>query len=358
VASNAAAKADTFPKLLIQNAQLYGSRPAMRHKDLGIWQTWTWAEVLEVVRAYAVGLHHLGLERGETIAIVGANRPKLYWSVMAAQMLGAVPVPVYAEMSAINPVLLFPAVLDQKAEALGAAYAASLSMGVGQFCTNPGLVLALDCPALDRFVAAAAEAVSATSPATMLTPGIHAAYEEGVERLLGNAGATLVARGAAASGCYQGQAALFLASADDFLADEAMSQEVFGASSVLVRCADEAAMTRVIAALEGQLTATVHFAGADEAMVGRLLPQLEGKVGRLIANGWPTGVEVSHAMVHGGPFPATSDGRSTSVGTLAIDRFLRPVCYQDFPASLLPAPLKPGAQDGVPHRFDGRLVTG
>ena len=97
MATNAAASADTFPKLLIRNAQLYGARPSMRHKNLGIWQTWTWAEALEIVRAYAVGLHRLGLKRGETIAIVGGNRPKLYWSVMAAQMLGAVPVPVYAD---------------------------------------------------------------------------------------------------------------------------------------------------------------------------------------------------------------------------------------------------------------------
>lgn len=268
-----------------------------------------------------------------------------------------VPIPVYAEMSAINPVLLFPAALDEKAEALGAAYAASLTMGAGQFCTNPGLVLAIDGPALDRFLAAAAAAVSAAAPATMLTPAIHAAYEAGVGRLIGNARVAAVARGPEVPGKCEGRAALFAASADDFLADEGLSQEVFGASSLLVRCADEAVLAGVIERLEGQLTATVHFAGADEDMVGRLLPRLERKAGRLIANGWPTGVEVSHAMVHGGPFPATSDGRSTSVGTLAIERFLRPVCYQDFPASLLPAPLKPGGQAGIPHRFDGRFVA-
>nr|WP_301287141.1 aldehyde dehydrogenase (NADP(+)) [Sphingobium sp. OAS761] len=268
-----------------------------------------------------------------------------------------VPIPVYAEMSAINPVLLMPAALEEKAEALGAAYVASLTMGAGQFCTNPGLVLALESPALDRFLAAAAQAVSEAPAATMLTPTIHAAFEKGVGQLLDNACVVPLARGREGQGPHQGQAALFLASADDFLADDHVSQEVFGASSVLVRCAGEAALARVIARLEGQLTATVHFTVADEPLVARLLPQLAEKAGRLIANGWPTGVEVCHAMVHGGPFPATSDGRSTSVGTRAIERFLRPVCYQDFPASLLPDLLRPGAQRGLPHRLDGRFLA-
>jgi NADP-dependent aldehyde dehydrogenase len=260
-------------------------------------------------------------------------------------------------MSAVNPVLLMPSALDERAEALGAAYSASLTMGAGQFCTNPGLVLAIDSPALDRFLGAAAQAISDAPAATMLTPAIHAAYQQGIDRLHGKARIETVARGKEAQGPHQGRAALFLASDEVFLADEDLSQEVFGASSMLVRCADEAALARVVARLEGQLTATVHFADSDEPMVGRLMPLLEQKAGRLIANGWPTGVEVCHAMVHGGPFPATSDGRTTSVGTLAIERFLRPVCYQDFPASLLPVSLKPGAQQGLPHRFDGRFMA-
>lgn len=269
----------------------------------------------------------------------------------------AVPIPVYAEMSAINPVLLMPAALEEKAEALGAAYVASLTMGAGQFCTNPGLVLALEGPALDRFLTAAAQAVSESSAATMLTPAIHAAYQKGVDQLLATPCVTTLARGKEAQGPHQGRAALFAVSAGDFLADEQVSQEVFGASSLLVRCADEAALARVIEHLEGQLTATVHFASADEPLVARLMPLLQQKAGRLIANGWPTGVEVCDAMVHGGPFPATSDGRSTSVGTRAIERFLRPVCYQDFPANLLPDVLRPGAQAGLPHRLDGRFLA-
>ena len=133
--------------------------------------------------------------------------------------------------------------------------------------------------------------------------------------------------------------------------------EVFGASSLIVRCRDEAELLDVSEHLEGQLTATLHMTADDESLARRLMPVLERKAGRLIANGWPTGVEVSHAMVHGGPFPATSDGRSTSVGTLAIDRFLRPVCYQDFPDALLPPELRRDALDTRPHRLDGVYRT-
>lgn len=293
--------------------------------------------------------------RIRAVGFTGSRAGGLALMKIAAERL--VPIPVYAEMSAINPVLLMPVAIEEKAEALGAAYVASLTMGAGQFCTNPGLVLALEGPALDRFLVAATQAVCEASAATMLTPAIHAAYEKGVAQLLDNARVVPLACGKEAQGPHQGQAVLFSVAADDFLADEHVSREVFGASSVLVRCADEAALARVVEGLEGQLTATVHFTAADEPLVARLLPLLEEKAGRLIANGWPTGVEVCHAMVHGGPFPATSDGRSTSVGTRAIERFLRPVCYQDFPASLLPDPLKPGAQQGLPHRLDGRFLA-
>jgi NADP-dependent aldehyde dehydrogenase len=135
-----------------------------------------------------------------------------------------------------------------------------------------------------------------------------------------------------------------------------LMNEVFGPSSVVVRCGDESQLLQVLEHLEGQLTATLHMTVQDEALAARLLPVLERKAGRLLANGWPTGVEVSHAMVHGGPFPATSDGRSTSVGTLAIDRFLRPVCYQDFPDALLPSVLRSAALDQRPRRLDGKYL--
>ncbi|WP_213982481.1 aldehyde dehydrogenase (NADP(+)) [Sphingomonas sp. dw_22] len=263
-----------------------------------------------------------------------------------------VPIPVYAEMSSINPVFLLPAALEARAEALGAAYVGSVTMGAGQFCTNPGLVLALEGPALDRFVTAASESMTCAVPQTMLTPGIHKAYQSGVARWASAPAIKLLAEGKEADGPTSGQGALFTMTGADFIADPSHAEEVFGATSLLVRCADIEEMLKVVALLEGQLTATLHLDDADIEVAGKLLPLLERLVGRILANGWPTGVEVTDAMVHGGPYPSTSDGRSTSVGTLAIDRFLRPVSYQDLPAALLPAELRDG-DAGVPRRVDG-----
>ena len=254
----------------------------------------------------------------------------------------AEPIPVYAEMSSINPVVLMPAALSARAEALGAAFAASLSQGAGQFCTNPGLVIALDGPALDSFVAAASAALGAASPQVMLTPGIRAAYGAGVAALDQNAAARRV-----------GSGALFETTAMEFMADKALGAEVFGVASLIVRCTDFVQMAEVIHALEGQLTATLQIDPDDSTAAAPILALLQARAGRVLANGWPTGVEVTHAMVHGGPFPATSDGRTTSVGTLAITRFLRPVCYQDMPDALLPPPLQAANPWRIPRRVNG-----
>ncbi|MBY6264326.1 aldehyde dehydrogenase (NADP(+)), partial [Azospirillum sp. 412522] len=210
-------------------------------------------------------------------------------------------------------------------------------------------------PDLDRFVGAATEALGGSAASTMLTPGIHAAYDSGVAKLAGSGAVTTLGRGLACSGPNQAQAAFFTATAEAFLADTGLQEEVFGAASLLIRCPDVAAMTAVAEKLEGQLTATLQMDAADKAAVAGLIPTLERKAGRILANGWPTGVEVCHAMVHGGPFPATSDPRSTSVGTLAIRRFLRPVCYQDIPADLLPEALRDGNPQGIWRRIDGTL---
>jgi NADP-dependent aldehyde dehydrogenase len=262
------------------------------------------------------------------------------------------PIPVYAEMSSINPVVLLPGALAARAEALGKEFVNSLTMGVGQFCTNPGLVLAMEGPGLDSFIASASAALGQVAPATMLTSGIHAAYEKGVEKLLSHARVKAIARGPEATGMNCGRGALFSIAADDVIKHPEVTEEVFGASSMVVRCTSEKQLLDALEHLEGQLTATVHLTDEDLPLAARLVPTLERKAGRVLANGWPTGVEVSHAMVHGGPFPATSDSRSTSVGTLAIERFLRPVCYQDFPDALLPAPLRREATKH-PHRHDG-----
>ncbi|ODP36533.1 aldehyde dehydrogenase (NADP(+)) [Sphingomonas turrisvirgatae] len=263
------------------------------------------------------------------------------------------PIPVYAEMSSVNPVLLFPAALANRAEALGAGFVASLTMGSGQFCTNPGLVIGIDGPDLDRFVAAAAQALEQAQPQVMLTAGIHGAYSTGVETLAGHDGVELVARGVAATACNCGQAALFSTSAAALAANPALAHEVFGASSVVIRAKDWGEVAALLETLEGQLTATLQIDADDVEAARPLLPILERKAGRILANGWPTGVEVSHAMVHGGPYPATSDPRSTSVGSAAIERYLRPICYQDLPQALLPQAVRDGNPQRLPRLVDG-----
>ncbi|MFD1814171.1 aldehyde dehydrogenase (NADP(+)) [Rhodococcus gannanensis] len=264
------------------------------------------------------------------------------------------PIPVYAEMSSINPVFPLAGALRERAAELGAAFVGSLTMGSGQFCTNPGLVIAVDGPDLDTFIAAAAEALQASAATPMLTPNIARSYADGVEEFTD--AATVVARGDAEGGPNCGRPALFTALAGDFLGSETLQQEIFGASSLIVRCRDLDEVRAVTERLEGQLTATIHADLGDHADAGTLLDLLELKAGRILFNGWPTGVEVGHAMVHGGPYPSTSDSRTTSVGSLAIERFLRPVAYQDVPPALLPTAIADGNPDRIWRRVDGELT--
>ncbi len=266
------------------------------------------------------------------------------------------PIPVYAEMSSINPVFLLPGALSASRAALATGFVDSLTLGVGQFCTNPGLVMGLQGDHFDQFVDAAKAALEAKSAGTMLTPGIHQAYVGGVERLSSIAGVTLVAQGKTdGTGCAA-QASLYLCDAATYLSTKALEDEVFGPCALLIRCRDAAEMLQVAEHLEGQLTATVHAVAADRAHAASLLPVLERKAGRILFNGFPTGVEVAHAMVHGGPFPATSDSRSTSVGASAIDRFLRPVSYQNVPADLLPDALAEHNPLKLARLVDGSLT--
>ncbi len=281
---------------------------------------------------------------GQALVTVASNRPE--------------PIPIYAEMSSINPVILFPAAARARGAALGADYVASLTMGAGQFCTNPGLVLALAGTDHEAFVAAAAAALAGQAAQTMLTPGIHAAYERGVAALAGHPQVTTVARGSEAAGPAACRPALFQTTAASFRADHTLGAEVFGASSLVVTAADLDEVGRIIDGLEGQLTATLLFDPEDEPLVAPIVARLARRCGRILANGWPTGVEVCHAMVHGGPWPATSDSRTTSVGTLAIERFLRPVCYQNLPDRLLPEPLRAANPWQAPRRLNGRMQQG
>jgi 2,5-dioxopentanoate dehydrogenase len=259
-----------------------------------------------------------------------------------------VPIPVYAEMSSINPVLLLPEALKARGEALGSAFVASLTLGAGQFCTKPGLVLAIMGEGLGAFIAAAIEALSASAPATLLTRGISEAYERGVAALAHHPATDQLVGGLGANG-----PALFSCAASDFIAAPTLHEEVFGPAALVVHARDAAELETVLRAVEGQLTTTIHMDPDDEPFARTLLPLLERKAGRTLANGWPTGVEVTDAMVHGGPYPATSDSRTTSVGSLAINRFLRPVAYQNLPPGLLP----PALRDDGPARMP-RLVNG
>lgn len=262
------------------------------------------------------------------------------------------PIPLYAEMSSINPVLLLAQALAERGADIARAFVGSLTLGAGQFCTNPGLILAVDSPALRAFEAAAAAALKAVPGQTMLTPGIHASYAQGVEQLLRHPEVETLGQGLGGER-YQARAGLFATSAAAFMARPELRGEVFGPASLIVRCTDAAQLQALLEGLEGQLTIALHLSDADHPQVRALLPLLERKAGRLLVNGFGTGVEVGHAMVHGGPFPATSDTRTTSVGSLAIQRFLRPVSYQDLPQTLLPEALRSDNPLQVPQRLYG-----
>jgi NADP-dependent aldehyde dehydrogenase len=259
-------------------------------------------------------------------------------ALMAAAAARPVPIPVYAEMSSINPVFLLPGALAARAEEIAAGFAGSLVLGVGQMCTNPGLVLGIAGPDLDRFANAAAQALAGGAACAMLSPGIAGNFQRGITQLAEHAEVKTLALAPQAEG--KGAPALFVSSSTAFLSQHALQEEIFGPASLVVACKDMAEMVQVAEKLEGQLTATLQLDEADIEAARALLPVLERKVGRILANGFPTGVEVSSAMVHGGPFPSTSDGRSTSVGTGAIERFLRPVSYQNLPQGLLPEVLR------------------
>lgn len=289
------------------------------------------------------------------VGFTGSRRGGL--ALVATAAAREVPIPVYAEMAAVNPVVVLPGALGDPA-ALASAYVGSLTQGSGQFCTNPGLLFVPTGAAGDAFVAASADVVRGASGQTMLTEGIASAYDQGVAALREVTGVEVVAQGSADGvGAPAPQLVHVAADAVDGAWD-GVTQEVFGASGVIVRYADTAALAQRLAGIEGQLTATLHLDADDEgdlAAARELLPVLEDRVGRILVGGWPTGVEVCDAMVHGGPFPATSDSRTTSVGSLAIERFQRPVCYQNLPAALLPEAIADGNPWQLTRRIDGTL---
>ncbi len=251
-----------------------------------------------------------------------------------------VPIPVYSEMGSSNPVFILPGALKSRGEQIAAGLAGSINMGAGQFCTNPGLFMVQKSDDTDTFSANLTESFSGLESQVMLTPGIHNAYKDGTNRLTQSGNYKIMARGQEEQSQLAGRPTLFQADYNEVKGNPLLTEEVFGPSSIMVNAETEDEILDFARSLDGHLTTTIHADDSDGELVDLLLPILQEKVGRIIFNGYPTGVEVCHAMVHGGPFPATTVSSSTSVGTAAIYRFLRPVCYQDIPDRHLPDALK------------------
>lgn len=250
------------------------------------------------------------------------------------------PIPFYGELGSVNPVFMLPNALADKAEMLGAAWIGSLTMGAGQFCTNPGVVVAVKGADFETFTTAAVAALADVPEQKMLTDGIHSAFEAGIRDFT----SLMTELGACARSDTPRHAlpAVFKIDAKTWMNTPALQHEVFGAAGILIECDDVAQMQDLAECLEGQLTTTLHLNDEDHDLAQALLPVLEEKAGRILCNGFPTGVEVCSAMMHGGPYPSSTDVRATSVGTLAIVRWLRPVSYQDFPTGLLHPELQNG----------------
>jgi NADP-dependent aldehyde dehydrogenase len=282
------------------------------------------------------------LSAGRALFDAGASRPE--------------PIPVYAEMGSVNPVFVLPAALDERADAIAEGLAQSVTLGVGQFCTCPGIAAGIDGPSFERFVSRMEGLIAHARPGTMLYPRILHSYEAGSRQLSAIDGVrTVRGEGVAGEEGVHARPTLFVTDARTFLAHHELRQEVFGPSTVLVRCDSREQLADVARAMEGQLTATIHGTAADLSEHAALLSTLERKAGRLIVNGFPTGVEVCSAMQHGGPYPATTDARSTSVGTAAIHRFARPVAFQNFPPSALPLELQDANPRRVWRSVDGEM---
>ena len=268
------------------------------------------------------------------------------------------PIPVYAEMGSTNPVFVLPRALQQRREAIARDLAASVAMGVGQFCTSPGLIFLQSSEEEEQFREMLSQNMSETGGGVMLTPGIRNNYQQGVEKLSQIKGVEVLAKGKEGATACHGTAYLLHTAAHTFLEEEALEEEVFGPSTLAVTAQHKEELLQAARQLRGHLTITIHGTEEDLLENRDLIGILEQKAGRLIINGYPTGVEVGHAMVHGGPYPATTDGRSTSVGTSAIVRFTRPVCYQAFPAALLPDELKDGNPLGIWRLVNGEYRKG
>ena len=263
------------------------------------------------------------------------------------------PIPVYAEMSSINPVFLLPSAFDN-IQTFVDGFINSLTMGAGQFCTNPGLLVFIENKDSQKLIKSLSDAIENTNTQTMLTENIYNSYCVGLSKLEKNKNVRLLVKSNSSTEPNQCQAALFETTAKNFLSDTDLSEEVFGASSLIVKCETEGEMEKIAKSIEGQLTGSLHLnKDQDEKLAKKIISHLELKVGRIILNQFPTGVEVCNAMVHGGVYPATSDSRSTSVGSNAISRFLRPICYQNFPQTYLRDEIKNDNPNNIIQLLNG-----
>lgn len=283
------------------------------------------------------------LRGGRALFDVAASRPE--------------PIPVYAEMGSVNPVFVLPGALAERGAAFAEGLKNSVTLGAGQFCTCPGLVVGLQSEHMNQFVNRIGKLFEGVQPATMLHPGIASNYEAGVKKFRAVAGvnATRAAR-AAEQTKTQTQATVFTTDAATFLKNHELSEEVFGPSTLVVNCGTREELETIARNLTGHLTATVHATDADLNEFKSLISILETKAGRLVYNGFPTGVEVCAAMTHGGPYPATTDTRSTSVGFYALKRFARPVSYQNFPQAALPVELQDANPLGIWRMVDNQMT--
>ena len=278
---------------------------------------------------------------GRILMDVAASRPE--------------PVPFYAEMSSTNPVFILPGALRERPEAIASGLYASFTLGAGQFCTKPGMVFIETGRDADKFASKLEELVTGSSHFHLLTEAIHSSYDSAIaKRRAQPAITTLGGKVPSGAAGFCADPEVFATDADSFLGSD-LDAEIFGPTTLLVRHSNRDQILKIARSLEGHLTATIHGTEDDLREFADLISILETKVGRLIFNGFPTGVEVTHAMVHGGPYPSTSDGRSTSVGTQAIFRFTRLVCYQGFPDSALPDDLRESNPLGIWRMVDGSL---
>ena len=262
------------------------------------------------------------------------------------------PIPVFTEMTSVNPTFILPSALAERGAVIGDGFIERMLVNVGQACLRPALIIAVKGPGLEAMRDAMVTRVRDAAARTMLTPGIQAAYVKGL-MAQENVGARLVAVGAPGQADVDGRSALLEVDAQRFLSEPALAEEIFGPSALLVTVDDEAQLLAVARSLTGQLSAALHLQSSDLDLARRLLPILERRTGRIVVNAFAHPQEVTFATVHGGPFPATSDSRFTSVGMTSIERFLRPVAYQGFPDELLPAALRQHNPLQLPRSIDG-----